>query len=68
MISQPSLRSVTGDLLDALVLAGAADDNHRQLEPFVGLSDSLILTFPILAAEAEETRAGYAVTIEAFAS
>jgi len=62
-----ALKAVTEDMIDALVLAGTTDDIHRQLEPFVGLCDSLILTFPAFGAEAEETRAGHAAIIEAFA-
>ncbi len=64
--SAAALQAVTEDMIDTLVLAGSADDVHRQLEPFVGLCDTLILTFPAFGADAEETRAGHAAIIEAF--
>ena len=61
------VQAVTEDMVDALVLAGTPDDVHRQLEPFVGLFDTLLLAFPAFAADPEETKAGHAALIEAFA-
>ena len=62
------LDAVTEDMIDALVLAGTADEVRAQLAPFVGLIDTVILTCPIFPADPEETRANHEATIAAFAS
>jgi len=61
------LDAVTDDMIDALVLAGTADEVRAQLAPFEGLVDTVILACPILAADPEETRANHEATIAAFA-
>ena len=61
------LDAVTDDMIDALVLAGTADEVRAQLAPFEGLIDTVILACPILAAEPEETRANHEAMIAAFA-
>jgi probable F420-dependent oxidoreductase len=61
------VQAVTEDMIDALVLAGTPDEVHRQLEPFTGLFDTLLLAFPAFAADAEETKASHTALIEAFA-
>jgi alkanesulfonate monooxygenase SsuD/methylene tetrahydromethanopterin reductase-like flavin-dependent oxidoreductase (luciferase family) len=37
------LNAVTEEMIDALVLAGTPDDVHRQLRPWEGLFDLLLL-------------------------
>ncbi len=61
------LDAVTEDMIDALVLAGTADEVRAQLEPFEGLVDTVILSCPILAEDPEETRANHEAMIRAFA-
>lgn len=60
------LDAVTDDMIDALVLAGTADDVHRRLEKFEGLFKTLLLLSPSFAADPEEVRANHAAMIEAF--
>ncbi len=61
------LDAVTGDMIDALALAGDAEEVRAQLAPFEGLIDTVILTCPIFAVEPEETRANHEAMIRAFA-
>lgn len=61
------LSAVTEDMLDALVLAGTADDVRRQLAPWEGLIDTLLLYCPpSLAMDPAETRANHEAMIAAF--
>ena len=60
------LDAVTDDMIDSLVLAGTADDVHRQLEKFEGLFETLLLLSPSFAADPEEVRANHQAMIEAF--
>jgi alkanesulfonate monooxygenase SsuD/methylene tetrahydromethanopterin reductase-like flavin-dependent oxidoreductase (luciferase family) len=61
------LDAVTDDMLDALVLAGTVDDVHRQLAPWEGHLDLLILYCPPgLSMEPAETRAIHEGIIAAF--
>ena len=62
------VHAVTEDMIDALALAGAPDDVHRQLEPYTDLFDTLLLRCPSLGIDAEETKAGHDALIEAFAA
>ena len=61
------LGAVTDEMVDALVLAGTADDVRRQLRAFDGLFDTLLLLSPSFAADAEEVRENNAAMIAAFA-
>lgn len=63
---QCALKAVTEEMVDALVLAGTADDVHRQLEPFERLFDTVILLCPFFGVEPEEARANHQARIEAF--
>jgi len=59
--------AVTEDMLDALVLAGTPDDVRRQLAPWEGLCDLLILYCPpSLTMEPAETRAVHEAIIATF--
>ena len=60
------LNAVTDEMVDALALAGTADDVHRQLEGFDGLVDTVLLFCPHLAVEPEDTKANHEAMIEAF--
>ena len=63
------LDAVTEEMLDALVLAGTPDDVHRQLRPWEGLCDLLLLYCPpSLTMAPAETRANHEAIIAAFAS
>jgi hypothetical protein len=61
-----ALKAVTEEMINALVLAGMADDVHRQLEPFDGLFDTVILLCPFFGVEPEEIKANHHAMIEAF--
>ena len=61
------LREVTEDMVDALVLAGTADEVRAQAKKFEGLLDTLILYSPTFAVEAGETKANHEAMINAFA-
>jgi probable F420-dependent oxidoreductase len=61
------LSAVTDEMIDALVLAGTADDVRRQVERFEGLFDTLILLCPFFAVDPGETRANHHAMLEAFA-
>lgn len=60
------LRAVTEEMVDALALAGTPDDVRRQLEPFDGLIDTVLLSCPYFAVGAEEAKANHQAMIEAF--
>lgn len=62
------LREVTEDMVDALVLAGTADEVRGQAKKFEGLLDTLILYSPTFAVEADEAKANHEAIIAAFAS
>ena len=57
----------TDDMVEALVLAGTADDVRRQLQAFDGLFDTLLLLSPSFAADPDEVRENNAAMIAAFA-
>ena len=62
------LDAVTEEMLDALVVAGTPDDVRRQLLPWEGLCDLLLLYCPpSLTMEPAETRANHEAIIAAFA-
>ena len=62
------LDAVTEEMLDALVVAGTPDDVRRQLLPWEGLCDLLLLYCPpALTMEPAETRANHEAIIAAFA-
>jgi probable F420-dependent oxidoreductase len=60
------LNAVTDEMIDALVLAGTPDDVHRQLEPWEGLCDLLLLNCPPNFADPAETKANHEAMIAAF--
>jgi alkanesulfonate monooxygenase SsuD/methylene tetrahydromethanopterin reductase-like flavin-dependent oxidoreductase (luciferase family) len=60
------LNAVTEEMVDALVLAGTPDDVHRQLEPWEGLFDLLLLNCPPNFADPAETKANHEAMIAAF--
>jgi alkanesulfonate monooxygenase SsuD/methylene tetrahydromethanopterin reductase-like flavin-dependent oxidoreductase (luciferase family) len=60
------LNAVTEEMIDALVLAGTPDDVHRQLEPWEGLFDLLLLNCPSYFADPAETKANHEAIIAAF--
>ncbi len=61
------LKEVTEDMVDALVLAGTADEVRTQAKRFEGLLDTLILYSPTFAVEPGETKANHEAIISAFA-
>lgn len=61
------LKEVTEDMVDALVLAGTADEVRAQAKRFEGLIDTLILYSPTFAVEADEAKANHEAIIKAFA-
>lgn len=61
------LDAVSEDMIDALVLAGTAEEVRAQLTPFEGLIDTVILTCPSFPDDPEETRANHEAMIAAFA-
>ena len=61
------LGAVTDDMIDALCLAGTAEEVRAQLAPFEGLIDTVILTCPIFPGDPEETKANHEAMIAAFA-
>lgn len=60
------LRAVTEEMVDALALAGTPDDVRRQVGQFDGLVDTMLLSCPYFAVEAEEAKANHQAMIEAF--
>jgi alkanesulfonate monooxygenase SsuD/methylene tetrahydromethanopterin reductase-like flavin-dependent oxidoreductase (luciferase family) len=63
------LSAVTEEMIDALVLAGTPDDVHRQLGPWEGLFDLLLLYCPPnLAIEPAETKANHEAMFAAFST
>ena len=62
------LDAVTDDMIDALALAGTADDIRQQLRAFDGLFDTVLVFSPFFCVDPEETKANHAAVIEAFAS
>lgn len=60
------LNSVSDDMVDALVLAGTADDVKEQAAHFNGLVDTLILYCPTFAVTPEESRDNHIAIIDAF--
>jgi probable F420-dependent oxidoreductase len=63
-----AINTVTDEMVDALVLAGAPEDVHRQLEPFRNCFETLILLSPTFAAEPQQVRENHEAFIDAFAS
>lgn len=61
-----ALKAVTEEMVDALALAGTVDDVHRQLEPFEGRFDTVLLLCPFFGVEPEEAKANHQAMIEAF--
>jgi hypothetical protein len=59
------LNAVTEEMIDALVVAGAPDDVHRQLEPWEGLYD-LLLYCPPHFADPTEMQANHEAMIAVF--
>jgi alkanesulfonate monooxygenase SsuD/methylene tetrahydromethanopterin reductase-like flavin-dependent oxidoreductase (luciferase family) len=59
---------VSDEMIDALVLAGSPEDVHRQLEPFEGCFETLILLSPTFAVDPEQVRENHQAFIETFAS
>lgn len=62
------LKIVTEDMVDALVLAGTADEVRAQAKKFEGLIDTLILYSPTFAVEEGEAKANHEAIIQAFAA
>ncbi len=61
------LNAVTEEMIDALAFAGTPEDVHRQLEPWEGLFDLLLLySPPNLAINPAETKANHEAMIAAF--
>jgi probable F420-dependent oxidoreductase len=63
-----AINMVSDEMIDALVLAGSPEEVHRQLEPFEGCFETLILLSPTFAVEPEQVRENHQAFIEAFAS
>jgi 5,10-methylenetetrahydromethanopterin reductase len=61
------LNAVTEEMLDALILAGTAEEVHRQLEPWKELCDLVLLYCPPHL-EPAETKANHEAMIAAFSS
>jgi alkanesulfonate monooxygenase SsuD/methylene tetrahydromethanopterin reductase-like flavin-dependent oxidoreductase (luciferase family) len=61
------LNAVTEEMLDALILAGTAEEVHQQLEPWAELCDLVLLYCPPHL-EAAETKANHEAMIAAFSS
>jgi len=62
------LNAVTEEMIDALVVAGTPDDVHRQLEPWEGLCDLLLLYCPPHFTDPAETQANHEAMIAAFSA
>ena len=60
------LGAVSDDMVDALVLAGTADDVLEQAKRFEGLVDTLILYCPTFAVTPDESRDNHVAMIDAF--
>ena len=61
------LREVSEEMVDALVLAGTADEVRAQARRFEGLLDTLILYSPTFAVEPDAAKANHEAIIGAFA-
>jgi len=62
------LNAVTEEMIDALVVAGTPDDVYRQLEPWEGLCDLLLLYCPPHFTDLAETQANHEAMIAAFST
>lgn len=58
---------VTDDMIDALALAGTADDVRKQLDRFEGLFETVLLYCPMPFIDREESLANHDAMIKAFA-